>query len=81
MTAYAAHVVTSDAEALGSPEVLVMTQADETGAAVLIERWPLVEGHGDEAAATLREHGYRVDVSTHAYTDHYGYWIWDVEKG
>lgn len=76
MTIYAAHIVTSEATALGDPEIIIMTQADETGTAEEIERFPLTDDH--KALDELCEHGYTlVPTPTEVAT---GYVIWDVEK-
>lgn len=75
----AAHIITSDAVALGDPEIIIMTRADETGAAEEIERIEWNRGPAgrtwDEslAAAGWREVGSRTLVGR-------GYYIVDVEK-
>jgi len=74
-TTYAAHIVTSEAEALGDAEVIVMTDADETGAADPIANYPLMEGQ--DPIDVLRENGWRtVSGTTEVET---GYGIVDVE--
>jgi hypothetical protein len=44
MTTYAAHIVTTASTGYGDAEIIVMTQADETGAADPIVGYPLVDG-------------------------------------
>lgn len=57
---YAAHVITSEATALGDPEIIVMTPAGETGAATEVERFPV----GDNFVVALESRGYRVGSRT-----------------
>jgi hypothetical protein len=74
-TTYAAHIVTADAEGLGDPEVIVMTQDEGSGAEALIA-YRLTE-HVD-AAAVLRDNGWTI-TSEPANTDHDGYTVVDVQ--
>jgi len=53
---YVAHVVT-EADGLGDPEIIVMTQPDETGAADPIVSYPLPEG--TDPMRVLAENGWR----------------------
>lgn len=57
MSVYIAHVIT-EADGLGDPEVVVMTQADEVGAAAPIVSYPLPPG--SDPGEVLTEHGWRV---------------------
>ena len=54
---YIAHVITEGA-GLGDPEVVVMTQADEVGAAAPIVSYTLPPG--SDPGEVLTEHGWRV---------------------
>lgn len=74
-TAYAAHIVTSDAQGLGDPEVIVMTEVDETGATDPVARYPLTEGQ--DPIDVLTENGWRAITGT-TEVEH-GYVIADVE--
>lgn len=78
----AAHIITTDAVALGDPAVIVTTQADHAGAAEEIERIkvPAVYAHDlDEILRGLSMWGWRVTGELQP-TDHDGYWIVDVER-
>jgi len=57
MSIYIAHVIT-EADGLGEPEAIVMTQADESGAAAPIVSYPLPPG--SDPSEVLTEHGWRV---------------------
>src|SRR5690606_32558213 len=57
MSVYIAHVIT-EVDGLGDPEVIVMTQADESGAADPIVSYPLPPG--SDPGEVLTEHGWRV---------------------
>src|SRR5690554_562386 len=57
MSVYIPHVIT-EADGLGDPEVVVMTQADEVGAADPIVSYPLPPG--SDPGEVLTEHGWRV---------------------
>jgi hypothetical protein len=74
-TTYAAHIVTADAEGLGDPEVIVMTQDEGSGAEALIA-YRLVEPFTPREV--LRDNGWAI-TSESAETDHYGYTIVNVE--
>lgn len=56
-TGYAAHII-ADAEALGDPEIIVMTEADETGAAEALVSFPITTD--TNPADVLAAHGWRV---------------------
>lgn len=58
-TTYAAHIVTTEAD-MGTPEVIVMTQADEAGAADVVVRYPLADNA--DGVALLVAHGWDVDL-------------------
>ncbi|WP_280189636.1 MULTISPECIES: hypothetical protein [Nocardia] len=76
MTTYAAHIIDADAQALGDPEITIMTQADEAGAADYIASYPLLPG-GKAPEILLAEEGWRVTGEpTYVET---GYYIVDVE--
>lgn len=80
MTVYAAHIVTSEAVALGEPEIIVMTN-DEGMGADEVERFSL--GDTDDltdARIRLAAEGWRVLSEAAASTNYDGYWIVDVEK-
>lgn len=79
MTTYAAHIVTSEAVALGDPEIIVMTR-DEGMGAEEIERFPLTElvPDGFDALSLLVDRGYR-PVGDITYVDT-GYTIQNVAK-
>jgi hypothetical protein len=70
---YAAHIVTSDAVALGGPEILVMTSPDEPG---LIASYPLTADEVPEDV--LAANGWRVTSSDTPAAEK-GYRIVDVE--
>ncbi|WP_009475934.1 hypothetical protein [Rhodococcus sp. JVH1] len=70
---YAAHIVTSDAVALGDPEILVMTAPDEPG---LIASYPLADDEAPEDV--LAANGWRV-TSGDTPTVEMGYRIVEVE--
>jgi hypothetical protein len=71
-----AHIVTDEAEALGDPEVIVMT-AEETGETPQeIARCVLPDG--TTAEELLADNGWRV-LGDRQTTDYAGYWIVDVE--
>jgi hypothetical protein len=74
-TIYAAHIVTTEAHGLGDPEVVVMTDADETGAADLIACYSLTDGH--DPIDVLAGNGWRVIGGTTEVET--GYVIVDVE--
>src|SRR5690606_20943784 len=57
MSVYIAHVIT-EADGLGDPEVVVMTQADEVGAAAPIVSYPLPPG--SDPGEVLTEAGWWV---------------------
>lgn len=57
MSVYIAHVITG-ADGLGDPAVVVMTQADEVGAAAPIVSYPLPPG--SDPGEVLTEAGWRV---------------------
>ena len=57
-TTYAAHIITADATALGDPEIVVMTQADESGAADEVATYPLPAD--TDPAQVLADNGWRV---------------------
>lgn len=75
MTIYAAHIVTSEANGYGDPEITVMTQADESGAAEEIASYPLAPG--DIADVVLHKNGYR--ITSDATEVDFGYSIYNVE--
>jgi len=57
MSVYIAHVIT-EVDGLGDPEVVVMTQADEVGAAAPIVSYPIPPG--SDPGEVLTEAGWRV---------------------
>lgn len=77
-TTAAAHIITAEAEALGTPEIIIMTRDDGSGA-------HLIERHGLTATATLSHieswliaFGWRgIGLPTYVET---GYVIFDVER-
>jgi hypothetical protein len=56
-TAYAAHIITAT-DQLGDPEVVIMTAADEVGAADLITAYPLADDA--DWRDVLAGHGWRI---------------------
>lgn len=77
----AAHIVTGQARALGDPEIIIMTRADETGAAEVIERHPLGESLGSsDWERLLREPAPGWQATSAPMEVDQGYFILDVEK-
>ncbi|MFC5996972.1 hypothetical protein ACFQE5_22430 [Pseudonocardia hispaniensis] len=75
-TTAAAHIITTDAAALGDPEVIVMTRDDEGLGADEIARYTLHDGV--DPVELLADHDWRVTGDP---TDvERGYWIVDVER-
>lgn len=72
---YAAHIVTSEAHALGDPEIIIMTLDEGTGAEPLLSYPLLDDGSVD---AILTSNGWAT-VSEHQDTADFGYSIATVE--
>lgn len=80
-TLAAAHIITADAVALGDPEIIAMTRADETGAADEIERINVPATYAtdlDEIQTGMRMFGWRVTGDPTLVET--GYFIVDVER-
>lgn len=80
-TLAAAHIITADAVALGDPEIIVMTRADETGAADEIERINVPATYAtdlDEIQTGMHMFGWRVTGDPTLVEP--GYFIVDVER-
>lgn len=76
---FAAHIITADGVALGDPEIIIMTQADETGAAEEIERFGLGNAESLRGLDELiPDYGWRA-VGEPTYVES-GYVIVDVER-
>lgn len=77
MSKYVAHVITSKAQALGKPEIIVMTKDEGTGAEeIMTIQWRLVETD----QVRLAEHGWRTLTTVDDYVEvEPGYYIVDVE--
>lgn len=77
----AAHIITTDATALGDPESIIMTR-DEGMGAEEIERWPLSDADDPsdwhEIEDSLTGHGWRV-ISDPRIVEP-GYSVADVER-
>lgn len=58
---YAAHIVTREAQALGEPEIVVMTNADEIGYGDFLISYQLLAG---DPSAQLWKHGWSVETGS-----------------
>jgi hypothetical protein len=78
----AAYIITADAEALGDPEIIIMTRDEGMGAEV-IERHELGQDESNlnetQMAARLANLGWRAPQDGWTLVEP-GYWIVDVER-